>query len=110
MAEHTVSAAPTVEDAPESKERERKRREWALLERLATGQTAHGFNLYGECGSCGATVKDWRAHLHEVKDFDASRDDGPTVRLAYRDACSVCGGSVVEVRAEPRRGHRGATR
>jgi hypothetical protein len=103
MAVPRISSAPTVEDVPELKQLERKRREWALLERLATGHTSDGFAMYAECGSCHASVQGWRDHVREVVDLDAQGDDGPSVRLAYTSACSVCGGSVVEVFAEPRR-------
>jgi hypothetical protein len=102
MAAPTISSAPTLDDVPELKQLARKRCEWALLERLATGHTSHGFAMYAECGSCHASVQGWREHLKEVVDLDTSEHVDPNVRLVYPNACGVCGGSLVEVFAEPR--------
>jgi hypothetical protein len=104
MAAPRFTSAPTLEDLPGLKQLQRKRREWALLDLLATGRTSDGFAMFAECGACHATVLGWREHLHDVVDLDAERADLPSVRLVYADACSVCGGATVEVFAEPRRG------
>jgi hypothetical protein len=101
-------SALTLEDVAESRELERKRREWGLIERLAKGSTTPGFDMYAECVSCGARVSHWRSHVHEVADYDDKRPEGASALLAYPKACSACGGSVVAVRAEPRVSFSGA--
>ncbi len=73
-----------------------------MIERLAKGCTTPGFDMYAECTSCGAPVSQWRAHVHQVADFDDKRHGGASALLAYPAACKACGGSVVAVRAEPR--------
>jgi len=98
-----ISSAPTVDELPGMKQLELKRREWALIERLATGHTSAGFVMFAECGSCHASVQGWREHLRDVVDLAPPGDDGPGVRVAYPQACDVCGGSIVDVFAEPRR-------
>src|SRR5579883_1265491 len=96
-----VDPDPTVGDLPRHKLAKREQLERVAVQRLATEATDAGFSMYAVCASCGASVRGWRAHLHELK-----RARGPSdfPLLEYVDACSVCGGSVVEVHAEDRPG------
>jgi hypothetical protein len=96
---------PTLHDLPELRRIDRLRRERALAERFESGTTADGFEMWATCVACGADADAWRKHLHDRA--PAGTDDGSArVRLAYPDACGVCGGCVVEVHAAIRRSWR----
>lgn len=92
------STVPTRQELPGLKELERRRREWAVLEFLRDGHVDSAYAILAKCVACDALVHDWRAHPGEVR---VDPDPRRAIRLGYADACKVCGGSEVELFAEP---------
>jgi hypothetical protein len=88
---------PTRHDLPACTriELDEKREDRAVVvEWFAKGVTAAGFVMYACCTNCGASVAGWRRHRHH------QLASASNVILEYSNACSVCGGSVLEVHAE----------
>ncbi len=61
--------------------------------------------MHASCASCGASIDDWREHVAKTSSRALySKENGDFMaRMEYDNACSACGGRVVEVRAEGRR-------
>jgi hypothetical protein len=97
------SSPPTAPELPNRQQR--VQRSLALVQRLQTGRTSEGFHMFATCAACGEPVNDWREHVSSTSSRALyTKDNGEfTAKLEYDNACSACGGRVVEVRAEGRR-------
>ena len=97
-----VDPDPTLRELPQHKLATRLKDALAVRERFLSAGTAPGVAMYAECVSCRAAVHDWRGHLKDRR----TDEESDQVILDYPGACSVCGGSMVEVHAEdaPKRG------
>jgi hypothetical protein len=94
-----VDLDSTTPDLPRLKLAQRGRQQQIVHDALTTDDTVSGLYIFASCLGCQAIASDWRAHGGPTTWTKSSAYPGALL-LEYAEACRVCGGSVLEVRAE----------